>query len=175
MRLVAAALISIFLLAGTYFYTQFADSVRRAPAEINVELDDASWRVEIQRTFKCLPDPDYETLALVVQLKGQEVFRREDEIAADETIAFDLPGDVERGRNEIFIEANLATLDDFDFASQDNRHAMRVVVRRGYQVVADKSFWLGEGETTFRESVSFESPAAAADPDEHDDHDDHSP
>lgn len=161
MRVLAAILITLALMFGTYHYTRFADSVRRAPVEVQTQIDDAKWQVEIVRSFPCVPDPDYDTPALLIQMKATDVLRRTEPILLAAPVVVELTG-VEQGSNEVYVEANVATLDDFEFSASETPQVLRVMLKRGSTVIADRSFWLEDGQTGFKESVLFEAPRLAA-------------
>lgn len=160
MRVVGAILLTFVLLAGTYFYTSFADSVRREPVQLEQKLDTGKWRVEIFRTFDCIPDPDALTDSLLVQLQGKSIFVRKDPVLKSEPIAIHEIAKIEQGSNELYVSANLATLDDFEFAADENSEAMKVVVYRGNTKLTEQSFWLSRGESSIKETIVFEAPIA---------------
>lgn len=172
MRLLAAILITLFLMVGTYYYTTFADSVRRAPVEVQAKFDDAKWQVEIFRTFPCVPDPDFDTPSLIVQMKAKDILRESAAIPLSTPVTVELGAGVEEGENELYVEANVATIEDFEFSATETPHVLRVVLKRGSSVIADRSFWLSEGETGFKESVLFAAPRSEAEAanQSHDDH-----
>lgn len=160
MRVLAAILITLFLMVGTYYYTAFADSVRRAPVEVQTQFDDADWQVEIFRTFACIPDKEYDSSALVVQMKAEDLLRKEEAVPVNASVILDLNEGIEQGSNELYVEANVASIDDFEFSAAETPHVLRVLLKRGSTIVTDQSFWLGEGQTGFKESVLFEAPSS---------------
>ena len=170
MRVVFAVLLSLVLLFGAHFYTRFADSVRRQPKEIEVQFDDAAWNVQIERTFDCVPDPDYGNVeSLVIQLKGVDVFRSKELIPASQLVSIGSVEGIEVGDNEIFLQANLAKLDDLDFDSERS-NAMRVKLLRGKELVADETHWVSPGATSISQSIFFDVAQTYGD-ENHDDHD----
>lgn len=170
MRIVAAIVMSVFLLFGAHFYTKFADSVRRTPKQIEVEFDDAAWSIQIERTFACVPDPDYGVVeSLVVQLKGVDIFRSEKLIPASENVRIESVDGIEVGDNEIFLQANLAKLDDQDFDAE-RTNAIRVKLLRGKRLVADQTHWLSPGETSISPSIFFEVVGTPGDANDQNNH-----
>ena len=106
MRPLLALVISVSLLGGVYVYTKFADSVRVSAVEINIDFSDADWSVEIRKTFTAVPDPIFGSDSLKVLFKGETVYSRSDEVAANETVEIRPLEGVEVGENELFISAN---------------------------------------------------------------------
>ena len=167
MRLMFAIAMTLFLLGGTYFYTGFADSVRRPPVDLQVKMDESVWRVVIERTFECNPDPDLDVPSLTVQFKGQTLFSRVDSIPVAEVVEFAPIPNVEQGDNDLFIEANLASTSDFEFDSSELSHALRVVVYRGSEIVKDQTHWLKRGDFSIFASVAFAAPLVEENHDNH--------
>ena len=164
MRVVVAILLSLFFIGGTWAYTRFADSVRPEPVVIQAKLDEAAWRIVVTRTFDCVPDPDNDIAALSVRFVGQEVFQTDETIAINTGIEIkDLPS-VQQGRNEIYLIANLARLDDYDFDTEQTR-AIRVQLFRGYELLKDATLWSEPGATSIEEAVLFEAPMENSVPD----------
>lgn len=165
---------SLLLIAGTWFYTSFADSIRRQPAEIVPQIDDSRWTMKIERTFDCVPDPVSATTALSVKLKGETVFESTEAIPKSKELSINKLPDIERGRNDLFIQANVATLDDFEFSAEESPAALRVLLIRGTTTMLDRTFWLESGQTSIEELVDFQAPAGVA-KDRDDQHDHESP
>lgn len=161
MRVIGSILLSVLLLGATWGYTHFADSVRREPVTIQAELDDADWRIKITRTFDFVPDPDAEIPSLHVQLKGQDVFKSSEKIPRDAELEIGELPEVEQGDNELFVAANLTTLDDFDFDLDQNK-ALRVEIYRGGKRIKDQTIWSEPGVTAIEETVLFKAPRATA-------------
>ncbi len=168
MRVIGAILLTVFLLVGTKYYTSFADSVRREPVQLEQKLDTGKWRVEIFRTFDCVPDPDAMTPSLLVQLKGKSILERQDLVMVSESVVIDEIPDIEQGSNELYVSANLATLDDFEFSAADNSKAMKVVIFRGETRIAEQSFWLPVGESSIKETFRFDAPLSGSNSDDRD-------
>ena len=157
MRVVVAILLSLFFIGGTWAYTRFADSVRPEPIVIQAKMDDAVWRIVVTRTFDCVPDSENKIEALAVRFKGEEVFSSNESIEISKEIEIkELPA-VEQGQNEIYVVANLATLDDYDFDTEQTR-ALRVQLFRGYELLKEQTLWSELGATSIEESVLFEAP-----------------
>lgn len=169
MRIAGAILMSLFLLIGTYYYATFADSVRRTPVQLAPKLDSGDWRIELFRTFDCIPDPDAGNDALMVQLKGETIYKRADRVPDSESIVIRDVQDIEQGINEIFVSANLHSIDEFDFPD-DQYQALRVVVYRGQNQVKDRSFWALSSDLSIAATVEFEAPVADERGDNHQDH-----
>ncbi len=165
MRLLLATMLTIVLLGGTYLYTSFADSVQREPVELEVAMDAGIWRVEVVRSFDCVPDPDLGAPSLTVQYKGNEVFRSDKPVPAQKKVVIENLASVEQGDNELFVQAHLASLEDFDFESNFAR-AMKVMVFRDVQLVAEQTEWSRDGEYSISASVLFGARSEST----HDDH-----
>ena len=168
MRVIGAILLTVCLLAGTKYYTSFADSVRREPVQLEQKLDTGKWRVEIFRTFDCVPDPDAMAPALLIQLKGKSILERQDLVLVSESVVINEIPEIEQGSNELYISANLATLGDFELTAADNSEAMKVVVFRGDSRITEQSFWLPGGESSIKETVRFDAPSSGSNPDDRD-------
>ena len=155
---------SVCLLVGTWAYTRFADSVRPEPVKVQVKLDEATWRIVVQRSFDCVPDPENEVPALAIRFKGKEVFSEPDRIDVHQELEFDDLPRVEQGTNEVRIAATLARSDDYEIDLERPR-ALRVQIFRGYVLIKDATIWSEPGATLIEESVTFEAPVVSNSPD----------
>ena len=172
MRVVVAITLTLFLFVGTHYYTKFADSVRRKPKQVATVFDDGSWTLQIEATFDCVPDPDYDRPeSLMVQLKGSDIFRSTNKISAGEKITVESIAGVEVGDNDFYLDANLALLEDFEFADSSRPGAIRAKLMRGKQTVADQVYWVPPGETSFSETIVFEVETGGQNENDHSDHD----
>lgn len=167
MRIIYSILLTFFLVGSTYLYSNFADSVRREPVEIKVGMDSGQWKIKIDRTFDCVPDPDVGTDAMVVQLKGIDIFRKDKTIKFGDELAISPIAGIEQGFNEFFIEASLSSINDFDLDASEKAHAMRVRIYRGNQLITDQTFWSQPSDFTLVATVSFEAPVSNSKPDQH--------
>ncbi len=112
MRPILALAITAFLLGGTFAYTKFADSVRHAAVEYNVDFARQEYSVEIRRTFAAAPDPIFREASVKVKFKGETILSVTDEIPAAETIEIRPLVGVEVGENELFISVNRQSADE---------------------------------------------------------------
>ena len=164
MRVVAAILLSVFLLAGTWAYTKFAESVRPEPVNVQAKLDEATWRIVVTRSFECVPDPENEAPAFSIRFKGTDVFTESERIDVNQELEFtDLP-QVEQGANEVRVAATLARSDDYEIDLEQPR-ALQVQIFRGYVLIKDQTIWSEPGATTIEESVIFDAPIENTSPD----------
>lgn len=157
MRILAAILLTVVLVAGARFYTAFSDSVRSAPLEIKIRFDEAVWGIRIARTFDCIGDPNFGVPSLSVQFNGQSVLNRTDVIPSGEEIAILKLPKVEVGKNELVIEANS------DASTKAPWGALRVQVFRDSTAIVDQSLWLDQDATSITETISFIAPDVAVD------------
>jgi len=165
MRVVSAILLPVVLLGCTWAYIQFAAAIRVQPIQLTPNMDESSWRVTIDRTFDCIPDPESGFAALTVRLKQQTVLNILAKIPATAKVELDRLTGVEQGVNELFVSANMAALGDFAFDS-DQPRAMRVQIFRGDRLVEEKTFWSKSGATFLHETVLFRAfgePSASDD------------
>jgi hypothetical protein len=165
MRPIITILIAIFLLAGIYAYTDFANRVRPETVEYQADFSDSKYTVRVNRTFDCMGNAEFglpQALGLV--FKQEDVINREDRVPASETIEVDLPG-VEIGRNIIEVVANLPNelamnfdengesgFDSFEAKSD----AMQVVLMRDGNEIAKETFWVEPGLNSVSGSLYFE-------------------
>lgn len=179
MRPIIALVISTLLFTGVYAYTQFAESVRREPLKIQANFSSGTYSLEIVRTFDCVADEGWADVnSLLVKFRGQDIISRTDMVSTTEKIVVDPLENVEQKENEIFVSANLKNAGvngwedelgdnwggekaaDSSVSSTDTAStgALRVVVKRGDEIVADETFWLESGALKIDASVSFEAP-----------------
>ena len=161
MRIMAAILLSVALLAGTWAYTKFADSVRPEPVVIQAKLDRALWRIIVTRSFDCVPDSENTIASLSLKFKGKEIFSSAERINAALPLEITALPEVEQGLNEIFVAANLAKIDDYEFDTERSR-ALRVQIFRGSELIHDKTIWSDLGAISVEGSVLFEAPVAGS-------------
>ena len=172
MRVVAALSLSLILLVGTHYYTRFADSVRRSPTEVATVFDDGDWALQIETTFNCVADPDFDRRhSLLVQLKGVDIFSTSQSIKAGEKTLIESIEGVEVGDNDFFIDVNLAKLDDLEFAESSRPGAIKVTLIRGARTVSENTFWVPPGETFFDNTIVFAVDNNSEPDGEHNDHD----
>ncbi|MEM7457172.1 MAG: hypothetical protein AAF456_22715 [Planctomycetota bacterium] len=184
MRPIIALVLTVFLFAGVYGYTEFARRVRKPPIDFSAKLSSKDYSVEISRTFDCIGDPGWdEVKSLIVTFRGEEIISEIETVPADRPIVIEkLDGVLQRGNN-IFVFANLRKADDFSSFSNDDwgasgddfsdeewaeddsssgipavAGAMRILVRQDETIVADETFWLQPGAMTIEESINFEAP-----------------
>ena len=170
MRVFGAIFLSTLLIAGTWWYTKFADSVRRTPPEIQVKLDNETWKIKIDRTFDCIPDVDSEFPAIKLVFKGREIFNAATPVPRTQNVEIgDIP-EVEQGSNELYLAAVMATLDDFEFDSSQ-ANAIRVQLYRGFNLIDDVTIWSEPGSTMIEETIIFNTPSLTAPPDHEHEHD----
>lgn len=159
MRVILAITMSAVLLAGTFWYTGFADSVRRKPIDLDPVRDSGGWSIQIHRTFECVPDPDLPAPALIVKFQGKTVFIAENPIARDEVVSIEDLDGVEQGDNELFVQATVASVADFEFDSGAS-HALKVSILRDEVLQTEKSGWLNAGEYSIALQIPFVAPVS---------------
>lgn len=183
MRPVLTLIIAVSLLSGIYAYTQFADQVRPLQVEYNPEFAETPFSIRLSRTFDCEGNVEFGLGAsLLVLFKDKKVLERTDLVVASETIEIELE-DVEVGRNSVYFEANLPSLNSgfssFEetslpseeaseadpFASKS--HAMRVEILQEGVVIEDRSFWIEPGLNSVSGAVEFQVASENTVPSDH--------
>ncbi len=167
-RIVAAILVWVIVVGGTWLYLRLHDDRAQARLGSVPETEVVEgYRVELVTTFSAEPDPFALQLddaaaptALLVRLNGAEVLRRADDVAAGESIAMDPLGPVLAGNNELYVEASPPG----DVAGLS--HALRVRVYHGYRTIADTTLW-NEPGASLSGGVSFEAAALLESTDGH--------
>ncbi len=166
MRLLFTIILCVLIIGGTWAYVDFDNGIRYASSDIDYGEAEGKTIVQIDRTFECFGDADFEEPAIKVSFGGKNVFLNEaNSIPSDEPIEFEL-ANVENQKNTLTVFANAISPDSFG----DDGPALRaMVVRVKYDddVIAEKVFHADGSAPSLGGDVSFEIPAL----DSHDSHD----
>ena len=155
MRPIMAFMLTILLFAGVYGYTQFTKSVRRPPLEIVPEFSTGQYRLVVSRTFDCVGDSGFDTPALLLRFRGEEIWNVSESLKSTEPLEINPLGNVEVGANELFVMANVDSNFDAWDAPEAAQNALRVQVFDNARLVAEQSFWQESGSNTVGGVVSF--------------------
>lgn len=155
MRIFLSILITVFLLTGTYFYTRFADSVRREAVVWQPQFAAGNYSIEIGRTFDCVPDDLFEAPAIEVVFRGQSIFSRNETVPADEPIRIENVPNVEEGENDFVVSANL-------MSAAGSLAAMRVRVFRDNAEIANRLVADSPDLSSISATVPFSVPAVSS-------------
>lgn len=161
MRPISALLVVVFILGGMQVYM----TARRQPVAVTPNLVPVAatgdFDLEVSLTFAAGPDEfalnAAKSHALLVQLKGDTVLRREDRVAADEVVSVAAIQGITLGDNEFYLEAIPENPDDA--ASR----ALRIRVLRNEQLLGETILWAPPGQVvqgtavvTVRDTPAFE-------------------
>lgn len=147
MRPLIALLLVGSLMGGTWWYTSFVNRIVPKPGNFQVQLADATYSLEVLRTFDATPisntasvAPDGEDAdslsngALLVLFKGEVLIEIDDLIPASQVIEIPLIPGMEVGKNELFIRARIEPPKAQEF------HAMQVRVLKGNREITSSTF-----------------------------------
>jgi len=107
MRILLSLLITFCLLYGTSVYTRFADRVRADAITWQPTYSAGKYSIEIDRTFDCVPDDLFEEPALSIRFRGNEIYRSDGRIPADQVVRVEDIQDVEVNHNDFNFTAYL--------------------------------------------------------------------
>lgn len=150
MRPILAILLSSFLIGGVYSYLSFSNSVRRPPLTIEVIAAEGNYTLEIERTFRCFPDPILEEPSLTVLFGSNEIYKREDEVPIEERITIGPIEGIEAGENEFLISATMDTL-----SNDSSFGVLKVTVFRDETPLVSKMFASESGLTSISGPIVF--------------------
>jgi hypothetical protein len=166
MRLVSTIILCLLIIGGTWAYIDFDNGIKFAASDIEYGEATGTTTIQIERTFECFGNADFEEPAIKVTFGGNDVFLNESEsILPEERIEFEL-ANVENEKNAVTVYANATSPDSFGDDGPALR-AMVVRVRYDDDVIAEKVFHANGSEPSLGGDVSFEIPV----PDAKDDHD----
>lgn len=139
MRPLLVLVIAIAILGGIHvFLAADRPTVRESAVHVQ-EQSTARYDLEVTLAFDAGPDAFSLSTAdqpssLFVQLNGQLVLERSDQVLATETpiLVRDVPG-VVVGRNELFVQASAV--------NSTSRPALRLRILRGDEAIAEGSIW----------------------------------
>ena len=166
MRLLFTIILCTLIIGGTWAYIDFDNGIRFAASEVNYGKAEGKTTIEVDRTFECFGNAEFEEPAIKVSFGGKVVFLNDaDSVAADEPIAFELL-DVENELNTLTVFANPISPDSFG----DDGPALRAMLARvKYDgvVIAEKLFHADGSASSLGGDITFEIPASKS----HDEHD----
>lgn len=147
MRFIMVALIWLILIGGLSLYIQQRDNriIPKAQVQIAVELDSATFALEVTPTFGAEADPfallgeGLSPATLVVRLGGQEIYRSEQPLHRGERLRIEPLKGLVVGNNELFFDASPA------FEESHLTHALRVRLLRGGVTQLDRTLWSEAG------------------------------
>ena len=155
MRPLLALLVAGSILGGLQLYMQFRPQPKRVVHDVEQSAA-GRFTVEITLTFDAGPDAfaldPSSAPAVLLQLRGTDVVRRTDSIAAGEQVRADHVQGIVTGKNEFFVQAT----------PQDGvaavARAVRVRILRDGNPVADETLWAEPGEVV-QGAVMVDVPA----------------
>jgi hypothetical protein len=120
MRLFFTIVIAVFLLVGTYAYTQFASKTIGQAQSYQVDFSEAKYSLEVTRTFTAIPNekssdnaasdpvaPKLGPESICVLFKGKSLMASNSRVLQSERLIVESISDVEVGANELFVRAHL--------------------------------------------------------------------
>jgi len=140
MRIALAAVLWIVLVGGLFAFLAANAPIEPAPAQAHPAAP-GSYTVELTASFALGPDPfalEPSAAGLTRLLRGRARLSEAGPRAAGEPLLAALDG-LQAGRNELFVRAAPP------LAAGDRAHALRVVLRRGAEIVAERTFWSEPG------------------------------
>ncbi len=152
MRIILSLLIAIFLLGGTLVYTRFANRIRASVVTVEPDFAVGNYAIEIDRTFDCVPDDLLDDPGLLVRFLGEEVYRSEGTLTANERVRIEELPKVENGKNEINVSAVLDP-------STQGLAAMRIRVFRDNAIIQEATLSDTADLGSIGGAVSFEVEA----------------
>ena len=160
MRFLTVIVIWMVFVGGLSFYMNQREEAGAVREFQTIEAQGV-YRLEITTSFDAEPDPfalDIDDTAnpsaLLVQLGGEEILRREEGVKAGSSIVVSPIEGLTVGRNEFYIEAS----PPLDLAERS--HAVRVRVFRDETALLDRTFWTEPGvrlATAFEIDIQSES------------------
>ena len=157
MRLLLTAILGLLILGGTGAYIRLDNSIKREASEVLYARAEGKTTVQIDRTFECFGDPDFDEPAISVMFGGQEVFVNESEsIPPEQLIEFEL-AEVEQESNTLTVFANAESPDSFGDEGPSLR-AMLVRVFYDSDLIAERMFHADDSSPSLGGDISFETP-----------------
>ncbi len=140
-RIFYALALCIVILGGAGLFLREKPS-KAGPADFRYTQASKAYSLELTPTFSLEKDPfalnPDESPALVVSLGDKELLALDSVPEGEPVLLEEIPGLV-RGMNEFFIKATPSA------ASASGAHALRVRLLQGPVVVAEESYWTGQG------------------------------
>lgn len=159
MRLLLTAILGLLILGGTWAYIRLDNSIKREASQVLYAKAEGKTTVQIDRTFECFGDPDFDEPAISVMFGGNNVFASESEsIPPDQPIEFEL-AEVEQEGNTLTVFANAESPDSFGDDGPPLR-AMLVRVFYDDELLAEEMFHADGSSISLGGDISFEVPGA---------------
>jgi hypothetical protein len=160
MRPLLALLTISVILGGLQLYMLYRPQRSHVASHEAEQAAAGRFQVELTLTFDAGPDEfaldQSDAPALLVQLRGRDVLRRREPLAAGEQIVVDVTGLV-AGRNEFFVQATPRDV------GASLARAVRVRVLRDDVPLADQTLWSEPGEIV-QGAIEVELPAWSLEP-----------
>lgn len=148
MRIIIAVFIWIVIIGSVCWFQQrrsTSQNILQEHPQAAVEVTQDRYSIAVTPTFQAQPDPfalqteDTAPAALIIRMGEKELLRCDDQVQAGQAITVDIPGPIQLGTHEIYIEGS----PPLDQGQQ--RQAILVELFRNNVWIKQASFWSTPG------------------------------